>query len=1137
MKKVSFGRMGILYPGSHRKSLQIVRLSVLILICSTLQLSATNINSSKNEANSAIRNNGAAQQIKVTGSVADKTTDESLVGVSITVKGTTKGTVADLNGKYSIDVPSANSVLVFSFIGYETQEIEVGGRTSIDVIMTSTSKNLQEVVVTALGIKKEQKALGYAVSTISAKDLTETGATNFASALYGKAAGVRINSAPGGASSAVNIQIRGASSIGNNTQPLYIVDGIPIRNSALLSTSGNNTDYWSESRIRENGALDLNPEDIETLSVLKGASASALYGSEATNAVIVITTKKGSKRHGIGVDFGYSYNLEKAINPYDYQNDYGPGYDRASNLSIGTDENGWITDSDGSRHPYYRSYCQFGPKFDGSTIKYWDGSTRKYEANKNNYNDFYQTGFSSTANIAISNASDNGSYRFSYSRTDYKGVQRGGNLEKNNFNFNGTLKLNDKISVDLVSTYNNTFTHNRPTMLSRLSGAYNGFFSRLDDMSTYLNKYQTTKGYKWVAYNQTQYDATEALKYNIRSTELLDLLWNRLKNSYDETQDRFINSVTLNLNLTNKLKLRGRIGDDFTSVRVEDKRYNEYPTAFGYSGYYGLKNGRYSLLYGDALATYTDKLTEDLGFTASAGFTGKKDSYSDASSGTVDGLVNENWFSLSNSVSSATTSATRKFQSYMAEFGILAFNYKSWLYLEGTGRHESTSTLAPRNNSYFYPSVNGSFVMSEALSLPSFISYAKIRASWAIVGNHPEMYQANVAYNQSAAYAPNGTALYQYAPSSAYGNDGIKSEKKYETEFGLETKMFNNRLGIDISYYNNKINNQILYLSTPSSSGATSMLSNVGDLTNQGIEVALNGTPIETRSFRWTTRFNFAINRNRLDRLTDGVDALQLYSADGGSLLIKASVGDALGDIYVHPIATNAKGEKIVNTDGTYAIDFDNYNKVGNVTPKVVGGFSNSFSYKNLSIDFMLDYRIGGQLVSTPVLYMTGAGMFKNSLQYRDAAHGGLSYNIDASGNKVLSSNGTYHDGIVLDGVTTSGAKNTTVVDAAYYYINSFGWGAFTGFNNQYDHAVFDNSYIKVREIAINYNLPKKLVSKMGLQNLQVSLMGRNLFYIWKTLENLDPETGVGSNWMYQGIDQGSSAPTRTFGAALRMSF
>ncbi|HSC40510.1 MAG TPA: TonB-dependent receptor plug domain-containing protein, partial [Chitinophagaceae bacterium] len=547
-------------------------------------------------------------------------------------------------------------------------------------------------------------------------------------ALYGKAAGVRINSAPGGATSAVNVQIRGISSINGNTQPLYVVDGIPIRLYNNIYGNGdanaNNAGYYSESRIQSNGVLDINPDDIESLTILKGASASALYGSEATNGVVVITTKKGSKGKGLGVDLNYVVNQEKLAFSPDYQNEYGPGYDKITNLAYGTAD-GWIVDADGSRHPRYRDYGQFGPKFDGSTIRNWDGTMIPYVAQPNNYKDFFQTGYNSNANLAVSGAGDKGSFRLSYTRMDYKGIQPGGKLGKNSFSFNSTLKLNDRVSVDIVSSYVNSLTHNRPTLMSRVFGAYDGFFSRMDNMGTIFNKYQTTKGYKYVQYNQP-YDDQEKLYYNYRPVELLNLLWNQLKNSYDESQDRFINSATLNVGILSNLKFRGRVGGDFTSLNIEDKQYSEYPSSFGYTGKYGIQSSRYNIFYGDALLTYNNKITKDLDYTVTAGFTGRKQVYRYQKAYTKDGLISENFFSLSNSANTSYTqnevNSKRAEDVYVAEFGTLGLSYKNFLFVEGTARNEATSTLPPGHNSYFYPSVNSGFVFSDVVKMPDFVN-------------------------------------------------------------------------------------------------------------------------------------------------------------------------------------------------------------------------------------------------------------------------------------------------------------------------------------------------------------------------------------------------------------------------------
>jgi iron complex outermembrane receptor protein len=779
---------------------------------------------------------------------------------------------------------------------------------------------------------------------------------------------------------------------------------------------------------------------------------------------------------------------------------------------------------------------EFGPKFDGSTVRYWDGTFRKYVAQPNNYKDFFSTGYNSQANVAISNATDKGNFRLSYTRFDYKSIMPGSNLYKNNFNFNGTLKLNDKVSVDLVSTYNNSYTHNRTYLMGQIFGSYGGFFSRADDMSAYFNKYKTTDGYKYVLPSNNSYDQDQKLAYNIRATNLMDYLWTQLRDSYNETQNRFINSATLNVSLLDNLKIRGRVGGDMTNLGIEEKDHNTQPASLGYTGYYGVTANTFNIFYGDALATYSPKVTKDLGLSVTGGFTGRKMVYHYQNSGTSSGLQDENFFSLTNSAGNVVTNAYREEQTDAAEFGMLDLNYKSFLYLEGTGRYESTSTLPPGANSYFYPSVNGSFILSDVVKLPTIFNYAKLRGSYGLVGNHPNIYQANVGYNQQALAYNSQNLLYQYANSSNFGNNGIKSENKREAEFGIEARLLNDRIGVDLSYYNNKVMNQILTLTTPSSVGSTSVLANAGDLSNYGVEAAINALIIKNRDFSWTSRFNFAVNKNKLLSLPNGLSTLDLSSQDGGYLIIRAKTGDALGNIYVHPKATDAKGNDIIDATGFYTVDNSSYKYAGNIMPKVVGGFANSFTYKAFALDFTLDYRFGGKMVSIPTYYQIGSGMYKSTLQYRDAAHGGIPYvvNSDANADYTASSSGTRTDGVILKGVTSGGTTNTKVITAAMYYENTYNWET----AGLYENAVFDNSYIKFREVTLSYNLPKEITSKIHFQNLQVSLIGRNLFYLYKTLPHgLDPETTVGSSWLSQGIDGGSAAPTRSLGVSLRARF
>lgn len=1085
----------------------------------------------------------------VTGQVTSSSDGSALPGVSVLLKGTTNGSTTDSDGRFTIQVPDneKEAVLAFSFIGFATQEISVNGRTSINVSLAEDATQLGEIVVTALGISRDKKALGYAVSSINSDQINAAANTNFASALYGKAAGVRISTAPGGATSAVNVQIRGINSIkATGNQPLYVVDGVMIRNAEQSLTGVNNGGYWDDQKIRGNGILDINPTDIESLNILKGASAAALYGSEASNGVIVITTKKGSKGSGLGVELNYNFTLEEVAFTPRFQNTYGPGYDRETNeVSFGANEEGFIptdVDGDGTNEtvrPNFRSWAQFGPKMDGRQVAWWDGSTRAYSAQPDNYKDFYQTGSNSNVNVALSNSNDKASYRLSYTRLDYKSIARGSYLDRNTFNLNSSLKLSDKISTDIVINYVNSFVKNRPESINRLTANYGGFFSRADYMDTYLNKYQTSTGYKYVLFNQPERNPGEAIKYNIRATDLLEYLWRNVRDNDDEYQDRLISSVTLNYQIVKNLKFRGRVGNDFTSIRNEIERHNDYPTSFNTSsstGAYSLSQGRYSILYTDALLTYSQDLSQDFKFSLMGGFQSRSQSYIDQRSNTEGGLVEENWFSLNNSYGIRTTTSARTKSTMYAYLGMLNLSFKEYLYLEGTARQEYTSTLPPGNNGYFYPSVNAGFVFTDAFELPAFLSYGKLRASQARIANGTQPYAANVVYTQQTLSTTNG-AVTELSASNNYGNNDIKPERKIETEIGLEAAFLDNKIGFDVTYYTNTVKDQIIDLSLAPSMGASSVLANLGELSSKGIEIGLNATPFNNGKLRWDSRLNFAKNETRVEKLAPGMDEMTFYNLDAGAVLIKAEEGDVLGNVYTHTRAKDDNGNFIISDDGLYTLTTGNdYEKVGNIQPKAIGGWSNTLSYKGVTLNFLMDYRFGGKLVSAPHLYAYGAGMYENTMAYRDEANGGLPYNIDVNGNKVLASDHSsaqYHDGVLLEGVTSTGEPNTTIVEAAYYYINSFYWAS-----GWYEKSgVLNNDYIKMREVTLSYDLPRSISNKIHFQRLRISLVGRNLFYLYRTLKNLDPEVAIGSNWLRQGVDEGSMAATRSFGISLNGSF
>lgn len=1053
-----------------------------------------------------------------------------LMGATVLEKGTNNGVATDFDGNYSIEVPS-NAVLVISMIGFEAQEIPVSGRTSIDIVLTTDVAALDEVVVTALGIKRNPRSLGYAVSEISSEEISESGNTNFAAALYGKAAGVKVTTAPGGASSAVNVQIRGVNSLNYDQQPLYVVDGVVIRNDQQSGAQGaNNNDYWGDQRIRGNGILDINPNDIESLSILKGASATALYGSDAASGVVVITTKSGKEGKGLGVEFNYSGTIEEVAFLPKFQNVYGPGYDRETNLAVGANEEGWIPDAESPTgfRPNFSAYGSFGPRMEGQEVRWWDGSIRSYSAREDNYENVYRTGYSSNLNVAVSESTEKFNYRFTASRLDFQATQEGSKQEKNTFGLNSSLKLNEDISIDINANYINTITYNRPHLLGQVLGSYGGYFSRAEDMGLMKERFRTSDGYKYVTY-ANQERSEEAFIYNIRATNLLDFFWQQMQNEYVETENRLISSATLNWDFTDNLSLRGRIGGDYTGYNSENKQYTEYPVEFNPSssstGSFSASSGNYSILYGDVLLSYSDAIGDDFSFGLSGGFQSRSENYKDQNSGTTSGLVTENWFSLNNSYGILSTSYNRGELLKYAYLGIANISFKDFLFLEGTARQEYASTLPSNNNHYFYPSVNGGFVFNEVLGLPEYFSYGKLRGSYGVVGNAPPRYESNISYHQTSLQTVNGSVP-ALTLDSSYGNANIGPEMKYETEVGLELAFFKSRLGLDVSYYTNEVKDQILGLQTAASVGAISQLVNVGEIGSEGFEIALNATPVFNDNFRWDTRFNFAVNETRVHTLMEGVDELVFYTAEQNAIKIVAGVGERLGNIYVNPRATDENGNFLINDDGLYVIDNSRYVKAGNIMPKAVGGFSNTLSYKGLSLDFSIDYRIGGQMVSAPTKYMRGSGLLENTLEYRDAENGGIAYTVDGV---------TYNDGVLLDGVNqNTGEENTQVIDAATYYLNTFGWGS-NAWNRE--GAIYDNSYIKMREAVISYQLPKSITERIEVNNLRVSLIGRNLFYLWRTLDNIDPEAPVGNRWWSQGVDVGSTAPSRSLGISLNASF
>jgi len=1089
---------------------------------------------------------GAQETKTIKGMVRD-VTGEPLIGASVIEKGTNNGVITDVDGNFTLTVP-ADATLSIAYMGYATREIHLAKRKKqgdLRVTLREDSQQLKEVVVTAMGIKKDTKRLGYAVSTIESDEIVKAGATNFASAMYGKAPGIRITQTQGGSAGAVSINVRGLTSITGNNQPLIILDGVPIRNGG----TGKSTDFaefGNDGQIRSNGLVDINPKDIESVSVLKGASATALYGSEAANGAVVITSKR-AKSGKLTVDFTAQVTANLPAYLPKVQTVYGPGRYNTEYSDYEKQTGGFYqrTMNGESYRSLYNTTMSFGPKYDGSDVLYWDGKMRPYlPATDNPWKELFRTGWNQTYNLAISQGTETSSNRFSYTFMGETPNSLTGSFTKHNFKLTGSYKPARTLNIEYSLNYIVQDVKDRPQTSLNLYGSFSNMFSSFMDIPYLKQSYVTSLGYRnTYAGGDATLTPDEAWAYDPGYLNgVSNMLWNMYHHHSKETENRLIGMIRPTWQITNWLSLRAQLSTDITDTKQTLEYETERPNSlYDPSGSFQNINRRYDIVYGDVMLNFNYNIRR-FDIAATLGWTGRYENMNNMRVSTNGGLVTENWFDLNASRYTASSTLQRMELLKTGYMGTLSLGWDNYLFLELTGRQERSSTL--KDQSFFYPSANLSFLFSNAFRMPAWWNHGKLRLSYGVVGNAPETYAANIIYEQGS---DNGFT-WNYVPSS-WGNANIRPEKKYEYEIGFESKFLNNRLGFDVSYYNNRVKDQILSTPQPSTSGVKYVLMNVGEVANEGWDISVSATPVLTKNFRWDLTANYGIYRNKVVKLADGVPYLEISNIGGGGAKIQAVEGRPMGDIYVQVPQMNENGEYLVSDKGLY-MNQTELQRVGNINPDGVGGLFSSFSYKNIFLDFSIDFRIGGDVINEMYQYSTASGLTPESLQFRDTEHGGLSYyypgNNNASGVPVqvdpslgAGPNGetVYHDGVILPGVVAStGEKNTRIIPAGYYYNQTYNWGTQPE-QLTYRHSVFDNSYVKLRELTIGYQFPEKLISKLGMTRLSVSVFGRNLFYFYKALKNYDAESSVGTSWASQAVVGGSTTATRNFGVSLRASF
>ena len=1042
----------------------------------------------------------ALAQTKVNGTVVSQEDNEPVIGVSVLVVGTNIGTVTDSNGAFSLTVPEGKSQLRFTYVGMET--LEVSARPNMRIVLRNGDTNLDEIVVTAMGISREKKALGYAVSEVNGDELIKSrgGLSNPVNALQGKVAGLQISSGAGSMGGSSKVLIRGNNSLSGSNQPLFVVDGVPLEGKDFNTTDtqrgGGGYDYG-------NLIQDLNPDDIESLSVLKGAAASALYGSRASNGVIMITTKKAQKQVGLGVEFSSTVGIERVTKLPKLQSEYGGGYGYMAN--DGYDDFGEVT-INGQTYitPDYGMDESWGPKLDGRQVLSWydlakweangrvgNPTTSAWSAPSHDYEDFFETGVSFTNNVAISKVYDNSAFRISYTNTSLDGYLPNSSMYKNILNVNGNIMSPDKkLNVFTSVNYFNSRAKGRQDTGygdNNIMVKFTQWGQRQLDMNELKDMYKYPDGTQ-ATWNRNDVDDPTPAYHN-------NQYWSRYMNYQNDTRNRIYGNVGVSYQILPQLKAQYKVNLDF----FVDKQYER--NAVGSqeeSKYMEISRQQYEINH-EFMLMY-NQIFGDYSLTANVGANIMKNHYEYVYGETVGGLAIPEFYNLANSLTQAAAYNYRREKSINSPFADVTFGWKNMLYLEGTIRGDKSSTLPKDNNTYVYPSVTGSFVFSELLKEKApWLSFGKVRLGFAKVGNDTDPYQL---YNIFSMYTNIDSTTPGYRLPNTMQNPNLKPESTTSWEAGLEMNFFNNRLGFDVTYYQTNTKDEILPLSVSGTTGYIYKYVNSGEIENKGIEFGIHATPVKTRDFEWNTNLTLAHNKNKVKSLADGVDYYRITSAPF-QVEIGAKVGEEYGVIMGTNYVYDDNGNKLVDDYGLY-IASDGNEVIGHIFPDFTGGWTNTFRYKNFDLSFQLDFSKGGKYYSTTYLWGMYCGMFEET-----------------------AANNVRETGIVSDGYTLDGTKNTTVVPARDYYENFYSGPAAQN--------LLKSDYIKLREVSLGYTF--NLNPAWFIKSLRLSAYGRNLAVWGPDVKHFDPEMIVTGSGNIQGIEGGATPMVSTYGLTVNLKF
>ncbi|WP_276088990.1 SusC/RagA family TonB-linked outer membrane protein [Pedobacter sp. JY14-1] len=1024
----------------------------------------------------------AYAQKTVTGTVTEKA-GQPIPGVSVTEKGTRNGTSTDASGKFSLSV-KPGSVLTFTSIGLAAKEVTVGESSTINVTLEDDANQLGEVVVTALGIKREKKSLGYAVQEVKGETLSEAREPNLVNALSGKVAGLQITRSSNGPAGSSRITLRGNNSLTGDNQPLIVVDGVPISNftGAINTTNGQlNNDYYNPATDMGNGLGDINPDDIESVSILKGPSAAALYGSRAGNGVIMITTKSGKAQKGLGITISSTVGLERIFTTPKTQDLFGQGtngaFEKTSSLS-------------------------WGPKAEGQVLESWDGQQlglRTYD----NIGNYAEQGITSNQSVNFQQMLGKTSVYTSYNRLDDKSIIPGTSLHRNNLMARAitTFGKDDRWTTDTKIQFNNSLAENRPNNGANINNVFATLYSLPRSVDITQLKNTTDADGKMIWYQPT------GNTYNP--------YWAKDNNLNSDVRNRYIMTGSLKYKFNSWLDAEVKGGVDNYTTTVEGKLY---------SGGRATPNGSYSLSkqtftetnFSALLSGRKDNLIDKLGgaFSLGGNLMNQKNNILGANSGE---LVVPDLFLLNNGKNNPTVSQVSANKKINSVYGTLQINWDGYLFLDGTLRNDWSSALAAGNRSYLYPSVSASYVFSEMLTrmgktLPSWFTYGKVRASFATVGNDMDPYRLYNTYQ--IGKDPNGNTT--AGRNDILFNPDVVNELIKNYEVGAEFRFLNSRLGLDVSLYKSNATNQLIEISLDPLSGYKRKIINAGNIQNKGIELVLDADILRNENaFGWHASANFSRNNNTLEYLTDDLDIYPLGGFD--DVQVNAKVGQRYGEIYGTTFQRVPSGEHagqiLLNSDGLPMVSSDR-SRLGNQQANALAGITNTFTYKGFNLSFLVDGRFGGKIFSG-----TLASMQSDGTSSKTVVNG-------ARDNFVV-------DGYILNTTTGAYEKNTTAVSPQRY------WQTVAGANNQgiTEANLYDATNIRLRNVNLSYNLSPKFLARTPIQRAKIGVSCNNVWLITSHMNGLDPESvyAVGGN--ATGFENSSAPTTRTFLFNLTLGF